>query len=252
MTQLFIIAGVLFFLTWLAKNPIVKGMIGEFLINLYLNKNLDKQTYRLMKNIMIHDKEGGTTQIDHLVLSPYGIFVIETKNLRGWIFGDKNSPQWTQQIFKSKHKFQNPFRQNYKHIMCLCELTGLPEDAFSHIIVFVGDCTIKTRDKLPDSLVVSGRELVKYMETFTTPRFTAEEIDTIQNTILGGKIANTIKHRKEHIAHVNEIIENKNQTPSCPRCGQPMLQRQIKSGEKAGQTFWGCSKYPKCRCVVDA
>lgn len=63
----------------------------------------------------------GTTQIDHIVVSPYGIFVIETKNYKGWIFGHENSEEWKQSLLGKKrfwgwsseqHKFRNPIRQN--------------------------------------------------------------------------------------------------------------------------------------------
>lgn len=253
MIKLFIIAGVVFLVGWIIRQPAIKGMFGELLVKFCLKRNLDLQTYRLLNNVMIHDNNGGTTQIDHLVLSPFGIFVVETKNMRGWIFGDKNSDQWTQQLFKTKNKFQNPFRQNYKHIMCLGELTGLPKDAFIHTIVFAGDCVIKTRDKLPESLVTSGQELVKYIHSFTTPRFSEEEIEATQAAILTGKVDNTMKNRREHVAHVKEIIEDKSsQPPTCPKCGSPMVQRQVKSGDRSGQTFWGCSQYPKCRGIVNS
>ncbi len=253
MIKLYILAGVLILIGWLLRQPAVKGMFGEFLVKFCLKRNLNLQTYRLLNNVMIHDNDGGTTQIDHLVLSAFGIFVVETKNMKGWIFGDKNSDQWTQQIFKSKHKFQNPFRQNYKHIMCLGELTGLPKEAFIHTIVFTGDCEIKTRDKLPESLVTSGQELVKYIHSFTTPHFSEEEIEAAHSAILTGKIANTIKNRREHVAHVKAIVEEKSQQPpTCPQCGSPMVQRQVKNGDRAGQTFWGCSQYPKCRCIVNS
>jgi len=137
--------------------------------------------------------------------------------------------------------------------MCLGELTGLPKDAFIHTIVFTGDCTIKTRDKLPESLVTSGQDLVKYIHSFSTPRFSEEEIEATLTAIFSGKVANTMKNRREHVTHVKEIVEEKSQLlPVCPQCGSPMVQRQVKRGEKTGQTFWGCSKYPKCRCIVDA
>lgn len=68
---------------------------------------------------MTLDTPDGTTQIDHVFLSPFGVFVLETKNMRGWIFGSENQAQWTQQIFKQRFKFQNPTRQNYKHLKAL-------------------------------------------------------------------------------------------------------------------------------------
>jgi restriction system protein len=95
-----------------------KGMVGEWQVNLLIKFFLDKNQYHLIKNVtlptFIDDKEHGTTQIDHIIVSKYGIFVVETKNMKGWIFGSENQKQWTQQIFKYKLKYQNPLHQNYK------------------------------------------------------------------------------------------------------------------------------------------
>ena len=66
----------------------------------------------------------GTTQIDHIVVSPYAIFVIETKNYKGWIFGHQDSEEWKQSLLGKKrfwgwsseqHKLRNPIRQNAAH-----------------------------------------------------------------------------------------------------------------------------------------
>ncbi len=38
--------------------------------------------------------------------------------------------------------------------------------------------------------------------------------------------------------------------PVCPKCGAPMVRRQVKAGGNAGQGFWGCSSFPKCRGVI--
>lgn len=167
MIKVFIILGIAVLIAWIFKQPGVKGKFGEWVVALCLKLGLDKNAYRVLNNVMIPDDAGGTTQIDHVVLSTYGIFVIETKNMKGWIFGDRKSEKWTQQIFKSKNQFQNPFRQNYKHIMCLADLTGLPKESLTHIIVFVGDCQIKTRDKLPESLVTGGISLLHYIKSFS-------------------------------------------------------------------------------------
>jgi len=80
----------------------------------------------------------GTTQIDHVIVSRYGAFVVETKNMSGWIFGAERDAQWTQKFRKSSFRFQNPLRQNYKHTETPAELLGLPRDTIKSVIVFVG------------------------------------------------------------------------------------------------------------------
>nr|WP_238589650.1 nuclease-related domain-containing protein [Pseudomonas toyotomiensis] len=102
----------------LLKSPWAKGQIGELLVRLFAHWQLDKQTYRRLHNVNLNTPDG-TTQIDHVFLSPYGIFVLETKNMSGWIFGSEKQAQWTQKLYKRTFKFQNPLRQNYKHLKAL-------------------------------------------------------------------------------------------------------------------------------------
>ena len=63
---------------------------------------------------------GRSTQIDHIVVSPYAVFVIETKGYKGWILGGENAEYWTQIIYKRKSTFYNPIHQNDGHIRFLC------------------------------------------------------------------------------------------------------------------------------------
>jgi len=73
------------------KSPFFKGLFGEFFVNLLAKFFLDKNVYHLVKNVTL-PAEDGTTQIDHIIVSRYGIFVVETKNLKGRIFGSENQP----------------------------------------------------------------------------------------------------------------------------------------------------------------
>ena len=98
-------------------SPKIKGSIGEAKVNTRLNF-LGKE-YIVLKDILIKSSNGYTSQIDELVLSEYGIFVIETKNYKGWIFGNEKSENWTQVIYKEKNTFRNPIKQNWSHIYAL-------------------------------------------------------------------------------------------------------------------------------------
>jgi hypothetical protein len=90
---------------------------------------LDKNVYRIVDNVIVNTRSG-TTQIDHVLVSIYGIFVIETKNIKGWIFGAPNSEKWTQVIYGKKRLFQNPIKQNYRHTKCLSEQLKLDHELF--------------------------------------------------------------------------------------------------------------------------
>lgn len=108
------------------KSPYFKGKAGETIVNVVNHVNFDKSDYNTnLKDITMKMNDGTTTQIDHIIVSKFGIFVIETKNMKGWIFGDKDQKTWTQSIYGKKNNFQNPLHQNYKHIKALEELLGL-------------------------------------------------------------------------------------------------------------------------------
>ncbi|MCM3733151.1 NERD domain-containing protein [Fictibacillus nanhaiensis] len=86
------------------KSPSVKGYIGEVLVNIQLKK-LDPANYILLRDVLLTKNNGQTTQVDHIIVSIFGIFVIETKNYQGLIFGSEKSQYWTQVIYKKKLSF---------------------------------------------------------------------------------------------------------------------------------------------------
>lgn len=97
--------------------PKIKGIIGEKIVASKLSK-LPEQQYRVLNDIMLRT-EYGTTQIDHIVISIYGIFVIETKNYKGWITGSEYGEYWTKNMYGKKYTFRNPLKQNYAHVKAL-------------------------------------------------------------------------------------------------------------------------------------
>ena len=92
--------------------PEVRGWLGEQITIFGMWFMLNKETYHRIDNVIVPTADG-TTQVDHILVSIYGIFMIETKNMKGWIFGSPDQDTWTQVVFREKHTFQNPLRQNY-------------------------------------------------------------------------------------------------------------------------------------------
>ncbi len=244
---------------FLFQFPTFRGWFGEQAVARALKRYLEPENYRILNNVMICDDEGGSTQIDHIVISPYGIFIIETKTMSGWIFGDEYSAKWMQQIYRYKNQFQNPLRQNYKHIACFSKLVKVPMEGIFHVIAFLGTCELKTRDKLPASVTKGWTGPVKYIKSFKAEILYREDIPEIEARILAGKIENTHVNTRAHVKYVKQIVKEKNEpaqtqmdtdAPMCPRCGVPMILRTVKRGENKGQTFYGCPNYPKCRTIV--
>lgn len=227
------------------KSPFMKGVFGEFLVNLSAKLFLDKNIYTLFKNITL-PTEDGTTQIDHVIVSKYGVFVIETKNMKGWIFGDQHQKMWTQKIYRHTTKFQNPLHQNYKHTQTLQTALALdPEKMFS-LVVFVGDSTFKTA--MPDNVVYTGG-YIRFIKNKKQPILNDSDIQEICKKIQSGRLKPSIRTHIDHVKHVKTIVAEKQQRQdnSCPKCGKPMTLRTTKNGDNPGKQFWGCTGFPQCR-----
>lgn len=228
------------------KSPFGKGLIGEFLLNLAIKIKLDKEKYQLLPDVTLY-AEDGTTQIDHIIVSQYGIFVIETKNMRGWIFGSENQKVWTQHIYKKKHTFQNPLHQNYKHTKTLEKLLNMDGSKIFSIVVFVGDATFKT--DMPDN-VVNPRGLFKFIDLHKEILFTPREIWRIIEDIENGRLSKGFKTHREHVSNIKtKVYEEKTQGNAliCPKCSSSLVLRVAKRGANIGNEFYGCSSYPRCK-----
>ena len=330
-----------------------KGVLGETVINVAMWLKLEKDLYHRLNNITLPLANGGSTQIDHVIVSKYGIFVIETKNYKGWIFGNEAQRQWTQAFPNgSKYKFQNPLRQNYLHIKTLAELLDLEMSYFHSMIAFIGECELKTRDELPEHVLTSG--MVSYIKRKQDEILTENEVKSIVEQIESNRFSKSWRTNREHKAYLKdkhslsnkqpsgnvndkliakttnkptpepivkesakrarlksrevhrwsgqteiessdlpidslstqqissphditdkvfltpfEVIEiepqvhypatlvaidniaNFIQAPTCPRCNSEMVKRVAKKGAYLGQTFFGCSQFPKCRGIVN-
>lgn len=181
-----------------ARTPIVKGWIGEALVRLSARMRLKPAAYRPFHNVTLRD-ERGTTQIDHIFVSPYGVFVVETKNMKGWIFGTERQATWTQKIYRSSHKFQNPLRQNYRHTEAIRNLLDLDGDVIHSIVVFAGDSRFKT--KMPEN-VVQGGGYIGYIRQFRRRVFDDARVDDLCGQIANGRLERT---RATHRAHVKNL-----------------------------------------------
>ena len=231
----------------MVKSAWFKGVLGEWQVNLLIKFFLDKNDYHLIKNVTL-PTEDGTNQIDHIIVSQYGIFVVETKNMKGWIFGGANQKQWTQKIYKHTSKFQNPLHQNYKHVKTLEACLNTKKESVFSVIIFIGDSTFKT--KMPDN-VAFARGGIEYIKNQKEIVFTNDEVANIVDQIESGRLERGFKTNRQHVKHVKAIVEQKPDTKSCKKCGSEMVLRKATKGKNAGNTFWGCSSFPKCRNILE-
>ncbi|MEO1145345.1 MAG: NERD domain-containing protein [Cyanobacteria bacterium J06638_22] len=220
-----------------------KGWFGEAQTMLVHFLKLDSSIYKQFNNVTISG-DRGTTQIDHIIVSRYGIFVIETKNMGGWIYGGERQAQWTQVFHAKKYKFQNPLHQNYRHTKALATFLHIDHEKLHSIVFFWGDCTFKT--DMPENVLQTGYS--HYIKSQTKVLFSEAEVAMIGEAIATGRLP---KGWKTHSQHVQSLRDRHNNTTICPTCGGELKLRTAKRGQNAGNQFYGCSNYPKCRYVRD-
>jgi hypothetical protein len=223
----------------------IKGYIGEKTVVVILSR-LDSEIYKVINDITIETGKG-TSQIDHVIISKYGVFVIETKNYKGWIFGDDYSQYWTQVIYKRKEKLYNPIKQNYGHVQALKSVLqeNFPNIKYIPIVVFPIKSTLKVKTR---NHVIYGIRLLKTIKTYQEENLTTNEMNTIYSQLssLNKKDRQT---KKEHVKNIQQKKNNMTQKTKgniCPKCGSQLIVRKGKFGN-----FKGCSGYPKCRYTAN-
>jgi len=234
--------GLLVFITFLFRLPVVKGFLGEWWVNRALRRKLSADDYQLFKNVTLPTADG-TTQIDHVLLSPFGLFVIETKNMKGWIFGTERQARWTQQIYRHKTSFQNPLRQNYKHVETIRELLHLDKNSIFSVIIFTGEAELK--NKLPCNVGYLSQGL-DYILSKQQRLFDEGQLALFSSALTENRLSENLKTHFSHVQHVKDIVADKkhNKANMCPRCDSELVARK---NRKTGASFIGCSSFPKCR-----
>lgn len=222
----------------LFKLNVVKGWFGEKITSAGMWALLDKNEYRRIDDLIVPSSTG-TTQIDHVLVSEYGIFVVETKNIRGWIYGSPENDKWTQSIYGKKKQFQNPLKQNYRHIRCLAEYLVIDQGLFRSVVFFIGDAKFKT--PMPSNVLNSG--IIPYVKSFSNKCLEPTQVTDIEAKLLALKSDPSLTKR----SHLDSLRDWHQSTAVCPRCGKQLIKRVSKKGGSVGKSFWGCSGYPRCR-----
>lgn len=220
--------------------PKFRGYMGEFWVRMELNK-LPKNKYLVFNDLMFSD-EYGTHQIDHIVLSKYGIFVIEMKNYYGLIKGREYDNNWVQYLGKTKNTFYNPIHQNYGHIKSLSNLLKIDEEKFISIICFSNQAKLSIDSK---TTVVQTDLLTKSILKWQT-EINNEDLNSLFSILTLNNIKDKTERRR-HVEKINQkISQNKDLTDSmiCPKCGSKLIEKTGKYGK-----FIGCSNFPKCKFI---
>ena len=220
--------------------PTVKGNSGEAMVGILL-RGLPSDQYLIIHNLLLRT-EKGTSQLDHVVVSIYGIFVIEVKNYAGWITGSEKAGQWTQTIYHTKHQFMNPIHQNYGHVKAIERILReqkVEQMPVIPIVTFSGEAHLRVKTENTD-VVLWGNLKDTIRKYSVKPVINAMEMKQIAD-LLQNQNVDSKETRKEHIQQIQDE-KDKIQADICPRCGGKLVVRKGKYG-----TFLGCSNYPKCR-----
>ncbi len=222
---------------------LLKGWFGEKKTTFNMWLSLNTSTYQRFHDVIIPTRNG-TTQIDHLLVSPYGLFIVETKNLKGWIFGSEDQAKWTQSLYGKNYSFQNPLRQTYRQQKVLSEFLPIEEGVIHTVIYFVGECKFKT--KMPANVLRSG--LNRYIKRYKTQELSSGSINDIVSKLDKHVSSSKLTTRD----HVKSLKARHKSTTTCPKCGSNLVERTAKKGPNAGNKFLGCEGYPKCRYTKNA
>jgi hypothetical protein len=189
------------------KLPFFIGMSGERYVAGQLNK-LDQRYYKILNDLLLPSQGNtATTQIDHLVVSNFGVFVIETKSYKGWIFGRAEEEYWTQVIYNYRKKFYNPLRQNYAHVKAV---ENLIKNKFLNaqivsLIVFPHAGRLKI---IGTDSVGYVFDAINKIKSFSQPIFTDFEREMIYSILISANAADR-RSRFSHDDRVRELIKTK-------------------------------------------
>lgn len=247
-----------------------KGLLGEFYTYKYLKSLTGYGRY--LFNLYIPKNTGETTELDVVLLHESGIYVFESKNYSGWIFGTESQQYWTQTLptgrgKSQKNQFYNPILQNKGHLKWLQTFLADQTLPFYSYIVFSDRCTLK------NITLTSGKHYV--VNRYNLFSAVQQNIAKVGIQLSSDKIDKLFEKlypltqisEAEKIIHIRNIQQkaqdnfscNKNisvsaVTPNvgkklCPRCGGQLVMRTASKGNSQGKKFWGCTNYPKCRYI---
>lgn len=245
-----------------------KGSQGEYLIWDSLQQLPGYKKF--LFNCYLPKRNGESTEVDLILLHESGIYVFESKNYSGWIFGTETQQYWTQSLpgrYGQAHKvkFFNPILQNQAHLKWLGEYLGIDSHFFYSCIVFGDECTLK------DITLTSGRHYVTNRSNLfaaisshiqlSITKLSPEQIDSLYAKLFPLTQVDA-EQRAQHIKEVKEIQHKQevaaqapvasaqgSQDGICPLCGGRLVLRTATRGANAGNKFWGCSNFPKCRYI---
>lgn len=272
---------------WRRGKALRSGRRGERAVAKELGR-LKKKDYIVLNDLLLPTSNGKTSQVDHVVVSTRGIFVIETKNHAGRISGSEQAQYWQQHLSSQSRGFYNPVLQNRSHLRAIRRhLPKIDADFFSTMVVFSeawrldikADDIIVERRFLPDrhisrtlvpaerirkrwwcpwrkEVVLDEHKMVTRIdgmveEIARRPRILSRDaMRGLADKLIAANVTDSAVRRQhtEYAKRTSKDVSVEISKGICPRCGGRLVVRKSERGE-----FAGCSNYPKCRftCSID-
>lgn len=203
--------------------------------------HLDRSKYRVINNAVLGLKEK-TIHIDYIVISKYGVFIIETKNYNGSITGEENDEYWTETSNGEEYRFSNPVKKILYHVQLLKNnLSDSDKINFVPVIVFPGNTNVKVRATIP---VVNVSCLFKTIKKYNESIMPYDEVESLNYKIssMNLNLRHSILHHIAAVEREKQKGKNKPGKDICPKCGGNLVIKKDRYGY-----YKGCSNYPTCR-----
>lgn len=213
------------------------GLLGA-IRSIFRWYRLGEPEYRHFRRLIIPTSRG-STEIDHLIVSPYGLFVVELKDRSGWIFGNANDAYWTAVHYQKKFRFQNPLRQNYGHVKALQDLLGVRSDAIHRLVVFRGTFEFKT----PIPAGVMCHDYSSWVAEKRDILLDPAAVDAILASLETHRLRGWFAARR----HARSVRDRYSDDSTCPKCDGDLVVRTARNDSAPGSRFLGCSNYPACK-----
>jgi len=192
----------LLLLIFFLSSPRFRGDIAETRVRRLLATGLERNRYTVFNDLLLADA-GGTRQIDHLVISKFGIFVIESRYVRGWVSGAEFQERWKQKSLWRQTQFDNPLHSCRLQVERLQRLLNYPASVFHPLVVLVGHKGAKTR--LPEN-VIAPEKLLGLLRRKSGQLLNAEQAERAIRTIDQARLAGSGAWRLKPLSAVRLLL----------------------------------------------
>ena len=208
-------------------SKVSRGQKGEEIVALTLN-NIKCKHYVLNNVTFINNKSDMSHQIDHILIHPHGVFVIETKNYYGHIIVEPKANRWIRSIKGLMKQIPNPLLQNKSHAITVNKILKGQFEIIP-VVVFV----LNNAPYLPNDNAINLDSLLLFIDSYPYRKeLTIKDMDDIKSTI--EKECSDVSN-KEHVTNIKILKVYKKEQEAemsyaieqgkCPWCDAKIIKK---------------------------